>query len=248
MISATQSNHQGEALDFSFHPAAASDCLVILGHGVTGDKDRPLLVALAEGLSQKGWQCMRLSFSGNGRSQGRFEDSNIHKGVSDLQSVFDALRPDLRIAYCGHSMGGATGVLTAARDERMRVLITLAGMVRTREFLKREFGGITPGHGCMWDEPGCPLSQSFADDLDGLVDTLDAAAAVEIPWLLVHGTADDVVPISDSIAALEAAGDIPKQLLTIEDGTHSFDAGSYERIVTAIDAWLQTHLRGQETI
>jgi fermentation-respiration switch protein FrsA (DUF1100 family) len=242
MIPATITNRQGETLDFTFHPAAKSDCLVILGHGVTGNKDRPLLIALADGLSRRGWPCLRLSFSGNGQSQGRFEDSNIHKGVSDLQSVLDALPQGLRIVYAGHSMGGATGVLTAARDARIKVLVTLAGMVHTRDFLQREFGEVSPGSGCMWDEPGCPLSPSFADDLNGLGDTLDAAAAVEIPWLLVHGTADDLVPFSDSSAALQAAGDTPKKLLAIEDGPHSFDESSYEDIVTAIDDWLETHL------
>jgi pimeloyl-ACP methyl ester carboxylesterase len=242
MIPESITNRQGETLDFTFHPAENSDYLVILGHGLTGNKDRPLLLALADGLSRNGWPCLRISFSGNGESQGRFEDSHVHKGVSDLQCVFEALPHDLKIAYCGHSMGGATGVLTAVRNDHMKVLITLAGMVHTRDFLTREFAEITPGSGCMWDEPECPLSQAFADDLNGIVNTLDAAAAVEIPWLLVHGTADDLIPCSDSTEAFEAAGAIPKQLLSIEDGGHSFDETSYDRIVATIDEWLRTHL------
>lgn len=234
-------NSQGEALDVAFHSAEKTDHLVVLGHGVTGNKDRPLLIAVAEGLSARGWPCLRISYSGNGASQGRFEESTITKEIADLQSVFDAIPETTRIAYCGHSMGGAVGVLTAVRDERMRVLITLAGMVYTKDFCQREFGEVTPGQGCMWDDETCPLSQSYVDDLHAHVSTLDAAAAMEVPWLLVHGTADDVVFPADSEAAYAAAPE-PKKLVMVDGADHSFDETSYPRVIDEIDAWLRTHL------
>lgn len=234
-------NVQGEALDAAFHPAENTGCLVVLGHGVTGNKDRPLLIAVAEGLAARGWPCLRISYSGNGASQGRFEDSTITKEIADLQSVFDAIPDTTRIAYCGHSMGGAVGVLTAVRDERMRVLITLAGMVFTRDFCQREFGDLTPGNDCMWDDQTCPLSQAYVDDLNAHISTLDAAGAIEVPWLLVHGTADDVIFPSDSEAAHAAAPE-PKKLVVIEGAGHSFDETSYQRVIDEADAWLRVHL------
>ena len=233
-------NAQGEQLDVAFHPGEKLDHLVILGHGVTGNKDRPLLLAIAEGLAARGWPCLRLSFSGNGGSQGRFEDATISKEVADLQSVFDAIPETTRVAYCGHSMGGAVGVFTAVRDERMRVLITLAGMVYTREFCEREFGDVIPGQGCMWDEEACPLSQAYVDDLHQHESTLEAAAAMEVPWLLVHGSADDVVFPADSEAAFSRAPD-PKKLLMIEGAGHSFDESNYPLLVAEIDAWLSRY-------
>ena len=46
-------NFHGERIDHTFHQGDAnSKNLVILGHGVTGNKDRPFLVALAEGLAR----------------------------------------------------------------------------------------------------------------------------------------------------------------------------------------------------
>ena len=80
-------NSQGERLDVDFHQGTHLGAMVVLGHGVTGNKDRPLLVAIAEGLSKKGWSCIRFSFSGNGDSEGKFEDSNITKEVDDLISA-----------------------------------------------------------------------------------------------------------------------------------------------------------------
>ena len=104
---------------------------MVIGHGVTAHKDRPFLVALAEGLSRAGIAALRISFSGNGASEGRFEDSNISKEVEDLGAVLDAL-PGRALAYAGHSMGGAVGVLRAARDPRIRALVSLAAIVHTR--------------------------------------------------------------------------------------------------------------------
>jgi predicted alpha/beta-hydrolase family hydrolase len=55
-------NPQGERLDYSFHPGqAGSKNIVILGHGVTGNKDRPFIVALAEGLAATGVATLRVS-------------------------------------------------------------------------------------------------------------------------------------------------------------------------------------------
>ena len=93
MTSSVIKNSQGERIDLSFHPGSRRDSLVIIGHGVTANKDRPQLVALAEGLSQRGWPCMRLSFSGNGDSEGRFEDATITKEIEDLQAVLETV-PD----------------------------------------------------------------------------------------------------------------------------------------------------------
>ena len=106
-------NRRGERLDVSFHPGERSDRLVLLGHGVTGNKDRPLLVALAAGLSARGWPCLRISFSGNGDSEGDFRESTVTKEREDLRDILARLPDGLHIAYCGHSMGAAVGLLTA---------------------------------------------------------------------------------------------------------------------------------------
>jgi pimeloyl-ACP methyl ester carboxylesterase len=137
-------------------------------------------------------------------------------------------------------MGGAVGVLTAVRDERIACLVTLAGMVMTRDFCQREFGDVVPDQGCMWEEETCPLSQAYVDDLHQHESTLAAAEAMMVPWLLVHGSADDVVPISDSEAAFAAAPQ-PKEFLRIEGEGHSFSEASYPQIIAATAEWLAQH-------
>lgn len=237
----TFTNRDGETLDVSFHPAERTDCLVLIGHGVTGDKDRPLVVAVAEGLAAKGWPCLRMSFSGNGQSEGDFRDATISKESDDLIDLIEQLPEGLRLAYGGHSMGGAVGVLTASRDPRLEVVINLAGMIRTAAFCEREFGEVTPDQGTMWDEPDCPLSQAYVDDLHGLGDLVEQVRQLNQPLLLIHGTADDVVLPEDSKDAHQAANG-PKRLLLVEGAEHSFDETTYGQVVDAAAEWLAEHL------
>jgi uncharacterized protein len=235
-------NRHGERIDSSFHAGAREGFIVVLGHGVTANKDRPLMVAVAEMLSAAGWPCLRISFSGNGESGGRFEDATISKEVEDLSDVLDALPQGLRVAYCGHSMGGAVGLKSAVADPRIEVLVSLAGMVRTALFCETEFGDQTPDSGFMWDEKDCPLSQAFVDDMKEIGDLLDEAGKLTKPYLLIHGTADEVVLPADSIDAFESAQGA-KYLLEIDGAEHSFDEESYPEVVEAIDEWLTEHFK-----
>jgi len=235
-------NASGESLDHHFHPADMRNRLVILGHGLTGNKDRPLLVALAEGLSARGWPCLRLSFSGNGSSAGRFEDSCISKQVADLKAVLDTVPDYVTVAYIGHSMGGAVGLLTALKDLRIRAIVSLAGMMRPAEFAAREFAGVTPDHGCIWEDEAFPLSSTLVDDMNRIGSLLPEVLKLLQPWLLIHGTEDDVVPVSDSREARAAAAGKDCELIEIQGAGHVFGDDSYPQLITAIDGWLAARL------
>lgn len=230
-------NRHGEKLDSAFHPGSRKDKLVIIGHGVTANKDRPLLKAVADGLAAKGWPCLRISFSGNGDSEGDFRESNVTKESEDLADVIAMIPDKTKLAYVGHSMGGAVGIMTAAAEPRIKVLTTLAGMVQTAEFVEREFGEVTPDEGFMWDEKDCPLSSEFVRDLELIGDLLLEVENLEVPYLMIHGTEDDVVLPSDSEEAMEAAEE-PKRLVMIDGAGHMFGDDSYERIVNTIHGWL----------
>ncbi len=235
-------NAQGERIDSTYHPGAAGAPLVVIGHGVTGNKDRPLVVALAEGLAAAGVSALRFSFAGNGGSEGDFRDATITKEVGDLGAVLDAAEAAGAgpIVYAGHSMGGGVGVARAAApDPRIAALISLAGMVETKKFAETEFGEVTPGEGFMWDDEDCPLSAAFMDDLRSIGSLEDRGAQISVPWLLVHGTEDDVVLIDDTHAIYERAAG-PKQKLVLDGADHVFsDPGQMAAMVEGAVDWVR---------
>jgi len=231
-------NQQGEKIDYSVHAGESrSDFIAIVGHGVTGNKDRPFILALAEGLEAAGIPTLRMSFAGNGGSEGRFVDSTISKETEDLGSVIDAVG-ERKICYIGHSMGGAVGVKRTSSDSRIGALVSLAGMVHTQEFAQREFGEENPDDGCMWEEESCPLSSAYMNDMATLNSLADLGAQISVPWLLVHGTEDDVVPIVDSNDIIAKATNDP-EFFEIAGADHVFSDAALPVMVAKVVEWVK---------
>lgn len=235
-------NARGERIDFTYHHGRqGARELVVIGHGVTGNKDRPFVVALADGLAKAGISAVRISFSGNGGSGGKFTDSTISKEVEDLGSVLDAIE-NRDVCYVGHSMGGAVGVLRTAKDSRIKALVSLAGMVHTKEFAQREFGTVKPGAGFMWDDPNCPLSEVYMEDMARIGSVLDQAPKIRVPWLLVHGTQDDVVPIQES-REIFARANQPKEFIEMPGANHVFAGEFTIPMVGNVVSWVKRTLK-----
>ncbi|GAB5560790.1 MAG: alpha/beta hydrolase [Synoicihabitans sp.] len=231
-------NFDGERLDFVFHAGAPnSRKIIVLGHGVTGHKDRPFLVEIAEGLAARGFNVVRCSWSGNGESEGEFSASNITKEVRDLDAIIGTLKTaGYRIAYAGHSMGGAVGVRRAAHDQRIEWLISLAGIVHTWSFAQSAFGHLTPGEGLMFDKPGLVLPQAYMDDLQAIGSLIDEVDQIKVPWLLIHGTNDPVVPQQDSRDAYaRATGD--KTYVELPGIDHLFAPNAIPKVVDTVADW-----------
>jgi len=231
-------NSAGEKIDYTYHDGGESaSATMLIGHGVTGNKDRAHLVALAEGLATAGINALRFSFAGNGDSEGAFGDCTITKEVGDLDAVISAVSAEGGILYyAGHSMGGAVGVITAASDDRLRGLVSLAGMVDCKKFAETEFGDEKSGF--MWEEETCPLTDTYMDDMRALGTIVEKGREIHIPWLLVHGTEDDVVLIQDSNDIFDQANE-PKDFHIIGGADHSFNEPAHkDEMVETVVNWV----------
>jgi pimeloyl-ACP methyl ester carboxylesterase len=233
-------NEHGESLAYSFVPGQRDRRdIVVIGHGVTSNKDRPWSEALSLALRAQGVASLRIAFSGNGDSEGSFADSNISKAVADLGSVLDAL-DGWNVSYVGHSMGGATGALRAAQDTRIQTLVSLAAITHCEEFVDRMFGMLEPGE-LMLGKARCPFSLRLREDLHAIGSTLQHLPAIRVPWLLVHGTADDIVPVGDSRDA-HGANRSRSTLIELEGVDHSFTGEGLESLIHVVVPWLLSNV------
>ena len=234
-------NAAGEALEHDFVPASrAGAATVVIGHGVTANMDREWARTLAADLNAAGFGSLRFSFSGNGGSEGSFLDSCPTKEVGDATAALDALeRAGVGpLVFVGHSMGGAVGVLLVARgEERVSALVSLAGMVHTEDFVARRLGDCEVGQ-LMWDAPGCEMGQVFLEDMAAVHSVLPQAADVRVPWLLVHGGEDPIVPASESVEAHAAAG-ASSELVVLDGADHSFTGGRETDMAQVVVGWLR---------
>lgn len=231
-------NREGERLDATWTSGAEDAAAVVLvGHGVTSHKERPWQVELCDAFAREGIPSLRFTFAGNLGSEGDFTHATLTKEVADLGSVIDCVeraRPGARILYAGHSMGAAIGVLRAACDDRLAGLVSLAGMVHVDAFMQRVFGHLRPGE-FMLDKPHCPLGAPLLENARQIGDVLDAAARVAVPWLLVHGTADELVPFQDALDARDASGR-HAELVALEGADHRF-TGRIAAMSDAVVSW-----------
>ncbi|MFT7671360.1 MAG: pimeloyl-ACP methyl ester carboxylesterase [Planctomycetota bacterium] len=230
-------NAEGERLACSFVPGEPGRRdIVVIGHGLTSDKERPWSEGLSDSLRRRGIASLRIAFSGNGDSEGSFLKSNITKEVCDLGSVLDALDP-WKVSYVGHSMGGAVGLLRAASDPRIGALVSLAAITHTTDFFKRLFGDQELGSP-MLGKPHCLLGEDLRTDLLSIGSTLQQASTLSIPWLIVHGSADEIVPVQDSVD-LNMAANGPAELTVLDTVDHSFSADGLASMLERVTPWLE---------
>ena len=158
-----------------------------------------------------------------------------------MPQFFDAF-PGRRIGYVGHSQGGAVGLLAATSDERLRFFVSLAGMVHTREFAERMFGHLRPGE-LMLDKPGRVFGAKYMDEMRELDTLVESATRVRIPWLLVHGDADDVVPLVHA-TDVHAASEGRAELQVIAGAGHSFLDEELPQMLAIAVPWILARCEG----
>jgi pimeloyl-ACP methyl ester carboxylesterase len=250
---------------------------VVICHGFKGFMDWGFFPHLAELLATRGYAAVRFNFSGAGVRPGEdrvsdpeaFKSDTYSREIEEVEAMLAALGGAVgggRIApgpigLVGHSRGGGVALLAAAGERfrgRVGALVTWAAIADADRF--------TPEQKAAWRRDGelpvvnARTGQRLALGLDGLRDleanraALDLAAAAgrrTAPWLIVHGEADETVPVAEA-HRLRAAAAPPAELLLLAGpgAGHTFGAvhpfaGPTPELIQAMNAtqrWLRRHL------
>ncbi len=190
----------GERLHAWYCRAANPKASGVFCHGNTGNLTKSADVIphlLAAGLS-----ILFFDYRGFGRSSGRATYRGVIADGVTASRFHDAIRPrDLPSILYGFSLGGAIAA-QVIRRHRFDALI-----------LQSTFTTLTDLSRVMY--PRVPMHLLAG----GLFDTMGVIRKLDVPLLVMHGTADEVVPFSMAHEILKACPS-PKRLLVVDDALH----------------------------
>ena len=224
--------------------------ILIFVHGFKGFKDWGPFPLLSAYFAASGVLCIKVNLSHNGTTPETpydfsdleaFGRNTFSQQLEDLTTVIDfvvqAQQPfpaeeadRSRITLLGHSRGGSLVLLQAAEDARVRKVITWAAVADLTAGYSDEQLADWKAHGVLYSFNG-RTQQQMPQYYDYYVDLMDnpkrlnvghAAEQLLQPLLLLHGDADETVPVSDADTLHSKA--VHSELYILKGAGHTFGA------------------------
>lgn len=253
-------NKHNERLAGIFHEIKEGKDLVIVCHGFNENKDKELIKRFCEVLNNEGFNAFRFDFSGNGESEGNFENSYFTKEADDLNSVIDFFseRNYLIKSVIGYSTGGTVTILHAARDRRIKSIILIAPRIHPSKstMAKKMEKKYNKPLAQIIKNPSIKypitieyrngrrsFSRKYVEELERL-DVTDYLRKIKVPILMLHGNRDQIVDIGETEKAFEAANR-PKGFIEVDGADHTF---SNEKQMKEMISKALHWLKNQDTV
>ena len=195
------------SIAYRFRPGS-NPTLVFLP-GYASDMVGTKALALDAFAERRGLAMLRLDYSGTGSSGGKFEDGTLGLWLEEAQAAIDRLTEGPLIVI-GSSMGGWIALHVAL--ERPDHVAALVGIAAAPDFTDWGFADADAA-----EAQG--IARGFWQSGQGLL-LLDKQIAIRCPVRLVHGEADDEVPLEIAFLLMRALRSADVQLLTLKGGGH----------------------------
>jgi pimeloyl-ACP methyl ester carboxylesterase len=217
---------------------------VAICHGFKGFAHWAFFPYLARKLAEKQLTAITFDFSGSGIGPDResftqaeaFATNTFSRELEDLELLEEYARRRHwitgKFGLFGHSRGGGMAILFAATEGSMvNSLVTWAAISYpnrwspedTLEWRKRGYAEITNSRTGQVMRLGTDLLDDVELHGKTKVNIENAAKKIKVPWLIVHGTADETVPSSEA-EHLHSLSNGVSTLRLIERANHAFDA------------------------
>ncbi|MBI5020293.1 MAG: alpha/beta fold hydrolase [Ignavibacteriales bacterium] len=238
--------------DIRYAPTLKEMPVIVICHSFMAFKDWGFFPFVATRFAECGYVTVIFNFSGNGvegdndriTNFDSFEKNTFLKEVEDLKTVIDSIWNGeigagiidrSNIILLGHSRGGGVAILEAARDDRVKAMVswsTIGTFIRWTEHQKkvwREYGFFPLAKNTTASplRLGTDLLHEIENEKVQL-DLLSAAARIKTPWLLIHGKTDKTVSVKETEMLLTAAVNSKAELLLLDHVGHLYDAATKE--------------------
>ncbi|HXH53985.1 MAG TPA: alpha/beta hydrolase [Sphingomicrobium sp.] len=216
--------HRGGArLAYRLRPGGSPTILFLPGYA--SDMEGAKAVALDAFAARRGLSMLRFDYSGTGSSSGHFDEGTLHGWLDETLLVIDRLTKGPLILV-GSSMGGWLALWAALRrPDRVAALVGIAaapdftdwGFSNEQKDALRSNGRLERPN--PYGDAPQVTSRAFWQSGNSLR-LLDSAIELDCPVRLVHGDADEDVPIEIAFRLLRQLRSADVQLLTIKGGGH----------------------------
>ena len=197
--------------------------------GYASDMEGAKALALDAFAKRRGLAMLRLDYSGTGSSGGRFEDGTLTLWLEEALAAIGRLTEGPLIVI-GSSMGGWIALrLALLRSERVAALV---GIAAAPDFTDWGFADADAA-----EVQG--IARGFWESGQRLL-LLDKEIAIDCPVRLIHGEADQEVPLEIAFLLMRALRSADVQLLTLKGGGHRLsERHEIDAILRAVAALLE---------
>jgi len=224
----------GKRLHGWWIPVEGSAPAVIVLHGWGGNSAD--MLPIGPGLVASGFHVLFLDARKHGLSDDE-DFMSMPRFAEDLTTAIEMVsgRDDVTgIAVIGHSVGAAASLYAASTERRIDALVAVASFAHPAEMMRDNFPLPAPVTWALLEV----VERMIGHDYDDIAPR-NRIAAVTAPVMLMHGDADTVIPLRDSIDLHER---LPgSELVVVPGGTHA-DLDRYRPFFPAVDAFLQKRL------
>lgn len=238
----TFAGQQGSQLSIWWINAVqSSDTTVVILHGWGANKS--FMLPLAKPFHQAGYNILLIDAHNNGDSEKRGV-STMPKFAEDLASAVHWLNQNKPKAcqqtiIVGHSVGAAAVLLAAAKSLKATVFISLASFVHPELIMHRTLKKLKPVPDLI------PLISNYVQWVIGykfdVIAPITSIKKIAQPTLLVHGTEDSVIPLSDFHLLCNATQKENIKCLEIPEAGHD-SIDKIEAHFTELHDFIKKHL------